>query len=207
MTESKFTEKESIEIISQMLRQTRKNVSEGSGKAFLIYGYSTIAVGAATFLACHITGNPIWNFLWFAMLGIWIIFSIIGRKYKPDTITYLDQTIGNVWRIIGSLFGISVIIIAASAFFFGAHVMDFRLTMPLSAIYLSIGTSLTGFMIKDKTITLCPLAAFTIGIVMLISMLWGEGFTNEWNLYFAAVSVFTMLIPGIIIKRKYEKIC
>lgn len=144
------------DIISQMLAQTRKNVSKGSGRAFLLYGYSTVAIAFSTYLLCRLTNNPAWNFLWFAMFAVWILTSLIGHTRKPEMITYLDKTIGNIWSIIGSLFGITALIIAVSSLFIEAHVMDFRLTMPLAALYLSIGTSLTGIMIKDRAIVFCP---------------------------------------------------
>ena len=40
MEEKKFTEKESLELISQMIQATRKNLVKGQGNYFIIYGYT-----------------------------------------------------------------------------------------------------------------------------------------------------------------------
>ena len=38
MKENTFSEKDSLELISQMLKQTKKNLEVGSGNIFLYYG-------------------------------------------------------------------------------------------------------------------------------------------------------------------------
>ena len=40
MEEKKFIEKESLELISQMIQATRKNLVKGQGNYFIIYGYT-----------------------------------------------------------------------------------------------------------------------------------------------------------------------
>ena len=39
MEEKKLTERESLELISQMIRSTRENMEVGSGNQFLAWGY------------------------------------------------------------------------------------------------------------------------------------------------------------------------
>ena len=43
MEEKKLSEQESLELISQMIRSTRKNMEVGSGNQFLYWGYFTAA--------------------------------------------------------------------------------------------------------------------------------------------------------------------
>ena len=43
MKENLFSEKDSLELISQMLKQTKQNMEVGSGNVFLYYGYSAFA--------------------------------------------------------------------------------------------------------------------------------------------------------------------
>ena len=44
MEEKKLSEQESLELISQMIRSTRKNMEVGSGNQFLYWGYFTAAL-------------------------------------------------------------------------------------------------------------------------------------------------------------------
>ena len=47
MEEKPLNEKESLELITQMIRNTQKKMEKGSGLPFLIWGYVTIAVSLA----------------------------------------------------------------------------------------------------------------------------------------------------------------
>ena len=48
MEEKKLSEQESLELISQMIRSTRKNMEVGSGNQFLYWGYFTAALDDVT---------------------------------------------------------------------------------------------------------------------------------------------------------------
>lgn len=65
MEEKKFTEKESLELISQMIQVTKENLERGSGNVFLVYGYAAVVLSVGIYAAVHLTGKPLWNVLWF----------------------------------------------------------------------------------------------------------------------------------------------
>lgn len=67
MNEHIFNEKESLELITQMIQKTRKELEVGSGNVFLCYGYTSVILAIAVYLITHFTTQPAWNFLWFAM--------------------------------------------------------------------------------------------------------------------------------------------
>ena len=57
MEEKKLSEQESLELISQMIRSTRKNMEVGSGNQFLYWGYFTAALSVLLFLLVYYTGD------------------------------------------------------------------------------------------------------------------------------------------------------
>ena len=57
MEEKKLSEQESLELISQMIRSTRKNMEVGSGNLFLYWGYFTAALSVLLFLLVKCTEN------------------------------------------------------------------------------------------------------------------------------------------------------
>ena len=67
MKEKLFSEKDSLELISQMLKQTRQNLEVGSGNIFLYYGYAALTISLLVFVLIFLTGNPVWAALWFVM--------------------------------------------------------------------------------------------------------------------------------------------
>ena len=60
MEEKKLSEQESLELISQMIRSTRKNMEVGSGNQFLYWGYFTAALSVLLFLLVYYTGDARW---------------------------------------------------------------------------------------------------------------------------------------------------
>ena len=59
MEEKKLSEQESLELISQMIRSTRKNMEVGSGNQFLYWGYFTAALSVLLFYWCTILAMPV----------------------------------------------------------------------------------------------------------------------------------------------------
>ena len=53
MEEKKLSEQESLELISQMIRSTRKNMEVGSGNQFLYWGYFTAALSVLLYLLVY----------------------------------------------------------------------------------------------------------------------------------------------------------
>ena len=44
MEDKKLNEKESLELITQMIQNTRRNLDTGSGNMFLVWGYVSVLV-------------------------------------------------------------------------------------------------------------------------------------------------------------------
>ncbi len=82
MEEKKISEQESLELINQMIEQTRRDSTVGSGNTFLIWGYVCMVVSLAVFVAAY-TGPGAWGWLY---LGIPVMGGaatlIAGRKKK-----------------------------------------------------------------------------------------------------------------------------
>ena len=108
MEEKKLSEQESLELISQMIRSTRKNMEVGSGNQFLYWGYFTAALSVLLFLLVYYTGDARWSIGWFSMFLFWGFMLRMQRKETPSVITYTDRAILQVWKVIGSLFVLTV---------------------------------------------------------------------------------------------------
>jgi len=113
MEEKKLSEQESLELISQMIRSTRKNMEVGSGNQFLYWGYFTAALSVLLFLLVYYTGDARWSIGWFSMFLFWGFMLRMQRKETPSVITYTDRAILQVWKVIGSLFVLTVVTVLA----------------------------------------------------------------------------------------------
>ena len=195
MEDKKITEKESLELISEMLRKTKEGAAmKQDYNAFLFYGYTAAAVSLAAWLLIHFTDEMKFMFVWFAMFlpYLWTTFS--GKRKKPEVTTYIDGMLGNIWKVIGSMFGLTLIAMLLIGIV-GTKEIDFSLMMPLAIIYGGIGTSMTGLVIKEKWFIWPPL----VGLVAAVYMLMDGSCDNLWNFLFGLSFLAFMAIPAHIV--------
>ncbi len=205
MEEKRLSERESLELISQMIHSTRKNLEVGSGNQFLYWGYFTTALSVLLFLLVYYTGDSRWNFGWFTMFLFWGFMLWEQRRQVAEVITYTDRAIMQVWKVIGSLFVLTVLIMCLLTFYYGR--VDFSLMLPLSLLYCGIGVSITGVVIRSRLVTWCPLVAFCFAIYMLMAYTIHQSSTVDWNLYFGLSFLVMMVLPGHYLNRKARQVC
>lgn len=205
MKENTFSEHDSLELIAQMIRQSKKNMKVGSGNILLYYGYAALLLSMAVYLLVHLTSKPIWSALWFLMFvpAIWIRMN----KNKSDVcvVTYMDKAINSIWCILGQAFFLTVIGIAVFGYFTGRY--NFTLMLPLSLLYAGIGIAITGIITDFKLMAYTPLIAFAAAIYMLVSMTTNKVAADWWNLLFGASFLIMMVIPGHLLNHKIKEPC
>ena len=187
MEEKKLSEQESLELISQMIRSTRKNMEVGSGNQFLYWGYFTAALSVLLFLLVYYTGDARWSIGWFSMFLFWGFMLRMQRKETPSVITYTDRAI------------------LLLAFHYGG--VNFSLMLPLSLLYSGIGVSITGIIIRSRLVMWSPLVGFCFAIYMLMAYTLHQAVTIDWYLYFGLSFVVMMVLPGHYLNRKARNVC
>ncbi|HJF71152.1 MAG TPA: hypothetical protein K8V05_10395 [Butyricimonas virosa] len=204
MEEKKFTEKESLELISQMIQATRKNLVKGQGNYFIIYGYTAAILSIIIYTLLCMTHTPWWWTGWFLMFLPVIILSFKEKRNTPTVITYTDSMVNKVWQVMGASFSLTILVILALSFIVGK--CDFMFMLPLCLLYTSIGTAITGLVIREKCLLYPPLVGFVLAIYMLMSYTINNSAAILWNLYFGLSFVVMMIIPGHILNNKSEKL-
>lgn len=205
MEERKFTEKESLALISQMISASRRKLQKGSGNPFLYYGYTSLAVSVATFLITRFSGNYAWNLLWFLMFIPAIVMWIKDRGEKPETTSYIDRMLTNTWKVVLMLMVLSLVITVGSGL--GAGVINLTLMLPLALIFVCTGTLITGLTIGEGSIVGMTTIAFVMPVLLLSSMVAGDRYLPIWNLAGGFSFLFSLVIPGHIINRKSSESC
>lgn len=191
MEEKKLSEKESLELIAQMIRNTQQKLERGNGIPFLIWGYATVAVSILVWYLFSSTGNPHWNFLWF-------LIPVIGfptmmwnvRKQEKGIKTYIDKVISYVWIA----FGVAGIVVSTSAMFLSSVPILF-----IVVLLMSVGTAITGLVIQFKPIIFSGFAGMLLSYLCLLVK------EYEVILVFALIFLVMMVIPGHILNWKGRK--
>lgn len=194
MEERKFTEKESLELISQMISASRQRLQKGSGNPFLCYGYSSLAISVATFLITRFSGNYVWNLLW-----------IKDRGEKPETTSYIDRMLTNTWKVVLMLMVLSLVVIVCSGL--GDGTINMMLMLPLALIFVCTGTLITGLTIGEGGIVGMTTIAFVMPVLLLSAMVAGDQYLPVWNLAGGFSFLFSLVIPGHIINRRSSRSC
>lgn len=190
MEEKQLNEKESLELIAQMIRNTQQRIEKANGIPFLIWGYITILVSLAVWYMLTTTGNYYSYFLWFLIPIIGFPAMMITlKKEKKGVKTYIDKIISYVWIVIG----ISAFIPSLAAVFTPGFPILF-----LIVILISSGTAITGMIIKFKPIIFSGFAGIFLSFLCLIV----KG--HESILIFALIFLVMMVIPGHILNLKKQ---
>ena len=204
MEEKKFTEKESLELISHMIQATRKNLVKDQGNYFIIYGYTAAILSVIIYTLLRMIPTPWWWAGWFLMFLPVIILLLKGKRNSPTVVTYTDSMVNKVWQVVGTLFSLTVLVMLALSLLVGK--CDFMLMLPLCLLYASIGTAITGLVIREKCLSYTPFAGFVFAIYMLMSYTINNSAAILWNLYFGLSFVIMMIIPGHVLNNKSEKL-
>jgi MFS family permease len=193
MEERKLTEKESLELISQMIRNTQTKMEENSGVMFLIWGYLSVFTTLLVWSLLMTSFNYQWQWFWFLLPVGGSILTLLHYKKesrKPRANTYIDRMIGYIWRVLGIVgFALSMI----SIFTYKFPILF------IIVLIMGIGTTLTGMVIRFKPLIYSGTFGMIVSVVFLFV---------EWKIQmpvFAAVFLFMMVIPGHILNHIARK--
>ncbi len=201
MNKQKLNGQESLELIAQMIQTTKQTSQVGNGNTFLYYGYCSVILSIVSYTLIPLTGNPLWYNIWFLMFIPNIIMSMKQEKEAAPVVTYTDQAINNVWKVVGTLFILTVATLLALLAIYSYP--NFALMFPLALIYTGVGVAITGVILQEKWLMVSPLLSILIAIYMLFFMSTTKGFIpNSWNLLFGISLFASMVISGHILNHK-----
>lgn len=186
MEDKKLNERESLELISQMIQNTRTRVEKNGGTPFLIWGYGTVIVSLLVWFMVTSTQRLEWHYLWFLLPAFGVPATIwVNRKTEATVKTYIDRVVSYIWTVFGGA---------------GFLVSCITLLYPLPILFIvlllmGMGVLLTGLVIHSKIAVIGGL----FGVLFSFICVWVTGV--DQILVFAPAFIFIMIIPGHIINR------
>ncbi len=185
-----MTAQQSLNIISEMMNNSRRTILQNSAKHFILWGSLLILVSLVIYELWHTTGSPIWNVAWFVMpaLGFPIV-RILDRKDSDVPQNKINMNIGLIW-LTYCIFAVCISVIA-------------MLWVPMNVslvivVLVGFAECISGFLLKNWAITI---SGFIIGIggAVMASMLLGA----EQLLIFTVCGIM-LVVTGLIIKSQYK---
>ena len=185
-----MTAQESLRIISETLNNNRRAILRNGAKYFLLWGAVLTVFSLVIFALWRSTGNPAWNWLWFAMPIVGYPLAAILRKHEtvvPKNI--LGSLIGQTW----ALYGLFAIAISAIAVFF----VPMHISL-LIVVLMGFAEAISGLLLKNWPIIV---AGIILGIGGAVAAMLLKG--AEQHLLFTLGGILLM-VTGAIVNRQYK---
>lgn len=199
MENLKMTEAQSLEMISQMINDSRHRLARNSGTPFLIWGYITVLVSLFEFFVVYFDLSKVLLFGWFAIpvLG-WLLMTLFCRKNDREKggRNYLDRVVSAIWVV----FGVSFVWLYLAALIYQIPLLF------LVVLMMGMGTLITGLVISDKATMWGGFMGMLTSLIFpaidrMMPDLW-----FGWDiLIFAVIFLVMMVIPGHILNAKFNK--
>ena len=187
---NELTAQDSLRVITETLNNNRRAILRNGAKYFILWGALLTVFSLVIYALWHCTGNPVWNWLWFAMPIVGYPLATILRKQEtvvPKNI--LGTMIGQTWAI----YGLFAIVISAIAVFF----VPMHITL-LIVVLMGFAEAISGLLLKNWPILV---AGIILGIGGAVGAMLLKG--AEQHLLFTLGGVLLM-VTGAIVNRQYK---
>lgn len=206
MEDRKLTEKESLEVITSMIAQTKQRYI-GNGNIMLMWGYLIVAVAALIWTLLVITHNYSWNWLWYL---IWIIGGIATpimakkEQRKRGVKNYSDTLSSRIWSTVGFSTIAATVICLAMLLVKGIDAWSSMFVLAL--IIVPFSEIAQGIVIKEKSLVVGGAIGLCVGLFTMACIAGHVMLNATWFMpMFIIAFIAMMIIPGHILNSKAKK--
>ena len=105
MEEKTLNEKESLEIITRMIQETKNKLEVGDGNMLLLWGYVSVCTAILVYALLLWVQTPQVNWLWFLipLIGYGVTQKQKRKEanVKPHSSSYVDKISAGIWKSVG----------------------------------------------------------------------------------------------------------
>lgn len=206
MEEKKISEKESLEIITEMISRTKDRYM-GDGNILLMWGYLTVVITAVIWALLAVTHNEVWNWLWFS---IWIIGGIatpiMARKdqYRNGVKSYSDKISSSIWSIVGYSGIVSTF--CCLGFLLIKGIDCWSMMFAFALIIVPFAEMAQGIVVRETSFLFGGAIGMLIGIFTVCCIAGGVTLDANWYLpLFMLAFISMMIVPGHILNSKVKR--
>ncbi len=188
-----LNEKESLELITRMIKNTQRRLERGAGMPMLIWGYASIVSTLCVWLAVTQTSNSAYNLLWLMIPAIGLVGMFLTKRKQEEVKTYPDKVIGHIWLVVGCVGGL-LSFLSGFAYAIGSVGIPILFII---IVLMSMGTVLTGLVAKYKAMIIGGIVGILVALV--------HHLLKDYNLQmltFALAFLSMHIIPGHILNHK-----
>ncbi|MBQ6185331.1 MAG: hypothetical protein IJK48_05635 [Bacteroidales bacterium] len=199
-----MTAQESLNLISETMNNSRKEIVRNSGKYFVLWGVLLTVFSLLVYILWKTTGKPAWNNLWFALPIIGYPLSIWAKNKEKDSRAenFISRINGGIWGTFG-VFACSVALFSVLySQFFDSPLTTIVLGVTLSpqiVLLFGMAETISGITLKNWTI---KIAGWITGIGGLAIFYIAQVGAEQMLIFTFAGIVLTA--TGLIVKHQYK---
>lgn len=188
--ENNMTAQQSFSIITEMVNNSRRSILQNSAKHFLLWGALLTIMSLVIYETIHITRNPIWNLLWFAMPLIGFPMAhFIGRNKVEVPQNIISRQLHGVW-----LAYCAFAVVTSAVFMF---IAPQNLTLIIIMAF-GFAQCVSGIILKNWSIIV---SGFILGVGGAIAAIM---LRSEAQLLLFTLCGVILVVTGLIVKSQYK---
>jgi hypothetical protein len=209
--ETKFTEQQGLEVITEMITRARNNIKKGSGNTMIFWGIlvaSTALLNVALiFLLDHYSKNPGLSFwIWLVTIPGIIVSKLMDRKIDRESIvkTHIDHIISSIWN--GFMLAAYLFLFFIFILSFSTHVYYyFYLINPVLLLFMGISEYITAKACRFTPFFYGAISSWIGAMICVLAiLLFTEGVVVQMVIL-AICMVSGYVIPGFQLNKLAEK--
>ena len=199
-----MTAQQSLNLISETMNNSRKEIVRNSGKYFVLWGVLLTVFSLLVYFLWKTTGKVAWNNLWFALPFIGYPLSIWAKNKEKDSRAenFISRINGGIWGTFG-VFACSVALFSVLySQFFDSPLTTIVLGVTLSpqiVLLFGMAETISGITLKNWTI---KIAGWITGIGGLAIFYIAQVGAEQMLIFTFAGIVLTA--TGLIAKHQYK---
>ena len=198
-----LTEQESLNIINEMICQTREYFQKGAANISIFWGYYSAAIAVLNFILLQIPDVARYSyFVWLLTIPGVFVSILISRKMVIVVKTHINTIINRIWIA----FGISVLMFLGALYIsaIAARMPNLPLTItPIILIMTGIAQYATAAACRFRLYVYSAIIFWAGGVGCSLTYLTGRG--DYQFIILALCMVAGFVIPGHILNNKAKR--
>lgn len=185
-----MTAQESLGLINEMLNNSRRSILQNSAKYYILWGALLVAFSVTIWWLWHSTGNPRWNWLWFAMPAVgYPLAALLSKRNVAVPENTLSRHLGWIWIAYG-VFAVSLALVAML-------LVPMPLTLTI-VVVLGFAEYLCGILLRNWPVIV---AGFLFGVGGAVAAMMLK---SDAQLLLFTLGGLILVVTGLILKYQYK---
>lgn len=188
MSEKLFNEKESLQLITEMISQAKSNYQRGGSFHFLLWGWVIMLANFTHYYLDAFTSYQQPYIVWLAAIPAGVVSAVysIRQGKNARVVSHLDRMYSHVWLAVGVGIIVTLVFMAKLSFNHNAVIL----------LYAGMGTYISGHMLRFKPLILGGVALATASVICFMVSITDQYLVGGFGI------LAGYLIPGYLLKSK-----